>query len=225
MATPVLLFDVNETLLDMSALDPLFDQAFTARAVRQQWFLTLQGLWMASTLTGEYQPFDVLAGAALDMTAARERCRLAASQRTTILERVKALPPHDDVAAALDRLRASGIPLAALTNGTMSGVKTQLRNAGLATYFDAVFSAEQVKKYKPAPEPYLFAASSLRVEPRMIFLVAAHAWDVAGAAAAGLSTVFVKRPGKVLNPAGTRPDIEVGDLGELARNIAARRRR
>jgi 2-haloacid dehalogenase len=59
----------------------------------------------------------------------------------------------------------------------------------------------------------------------MAYLVAAHAWDIAGAHAAGLSTVFVRRPGKALNRSGPAPDIEVENLAELARNIAVRRRR
>jgi 2-haloacid dehalogenase len=225
MATPVLLFDVNETLLDVRALDPAFTRAFGSATARLEWFLTLQGLWMTSTLTDAYQPFDKLARAALDMTARREGRELDSSDRDAILEGLKTLPPHADVPGALEMLRVAGIRLAALTNGTRKGAMVQLRNARLDDMFDHVFSVDQVKTYKPAPKPYRFAARRLGVKPRVVYLVAAHAWDIAGAHAAGLSTVFVRRPGKVLNPSGPRPDIDVGDLGELARNIAVRRQR
>ena len=225
MASPVLLFDVNETLLDMRALDRAFIRAFGSATARQQWFLTLQGLWMTSTLTDAYQPFDTLARAALDMTARREGRELDPSDRDAILDGLKTLPPHSDVAGALEKLRAAGIRLAALTNGTLKGAMLQLRHARLADMFDHVFSVDQVKAYKPAPKPYRFAAHRLGVQPRTVYLVAAHAWDIAGAHAAGLSTVFVKRQGKVLNPSAPKPDIEVGDLGELAHNIAVRRQR
>jgi 2-haloacid dehalogenase len=100
----------------------------------------------------------------------------------------------------------------------------QLRHAKLADAFDAIFAADQVKQYKPASAPYLFAARKLNVKPSALDLVGAHTWDIAGAAAAGLHTV-VRRAGKTLNPSRTKPNIVVADLNEFAQNIAARRRR
>ena len=223
MPTPVLLFDVNETLLDLSALNPLFRSAFGDSAVRQQWFLTLQSLWMTGMLTGRYRPFDELARVALRMTASRQRMELSAADESAILKGMKELPPHADVPAALALLRSSGLRLAALTNGTPASARAQLRYAELTPYFEQVLSADTVKRYKPAPEPYLYAASRLGVLPRSVDLVSVHAWDIAGARAAGLFTVFVERPGHPPNPSEPRADIVVSDLGELARNIAARR--
>lgn len=224
MPTPTLLFDVNETLLDTTALDPLFEQALGSAHARQDWFLTLQGLWMTATLTKSFTPFDTLAGAALQMTALRSDRELRIEDRNAILNSMKTLPPHPDARPALALLRASGVRLAALSNGSLKGVTSQLRHAKLADQFDAIFAADQVEQYKPAAAPYLFAAQRLNVRPSDVDLVAAHGWDIAGAAAAGLHTVFVRRPGKVLNPSGTKPDLVVRDLNEFARNVAARRR-
>ncbi len=224
MNPPVLLFDVNETLLDMRALDPLFEQAFGTSSLRQQWFLTLQGLWMTCTLTQRFVPFDKLARAALDMTARREGVSIDGPVRTAILETLTHLPPHADAAAALDTLRGTGVRLAALTNGTSQGVRTQLKHARLFDMFDDVISVDQVEVYKPARQPYLFAARRFKAKTNRVSLIAAHHWDLAGAKAAGLTTVFVRRPGAVLNPLGPKPDIEVADLEEFARGVAARRR-
>jgi 2-haloacid dehalogenase len=225
MTTPTLLFDVNETLLDMSALDPLFEQTFGTAHVRQDWFLILQGLWMTATLTDSFKPFDTLAAAALTMTAERDGRPLQTHDRERILNAMKTLPAHADAHSALDLLRASGVRLAALSNGSLKGVTLQLQHAKLVDKFDAIFAADQVKQYKPASAPYLFAARKLKLKPSAVDLVAAHAWDIAGAAAAGLHTVFVRRPGKTLNPSGTKPDIVVSDLTEFAQNVAVRRRR
>jgi len=225
MKTPVLLFDVNETLLDMRALDPLFEQAFGTPPVRQEWFLTLQGLWMTCTLTNRFVPFDKLARAALDMTARRHELAVDAPVREAILESLKRLPAYPDAAAALETLRSTGVLVAALTNGTSLGVRTQLRHAGLIDKFDDVISVDQVAVYKPGRNAYLFAARRFRAKADRLSLVAAHHWDLAGAKAAGLTTVFVRRPGAVLNPLGPKPDIEVADLEEFARRVAARRRR
>jgi len=224
MKTPVLLFDVNETLLDMRALDPLFQEAFGTPSVRQEWFLTLQGLWMTCTLTNRFAPFDKLVRAALDMTARRHVVSLDAPVREAILESLRHLPPYPDAAAALATLRSTGVLVAALTNGTSAGVRTQLRHAGLFEKFDDVISVDEVKVYKPGRTPYLFAARRFRAKVDRLSLIAAHHWDLAGAKAAGLTTVYVRRPGAVLNPLGPKPDIEVADLEEFARRVAARRR-
>lgn len=225
MKPPVLVFDVNETLLDMRALDPLFQEALGAAPARQEWFLTLQGLWMTCTLTNRFVPFDKLVRAALDMTARRHAVPLDAPVREAILESLKHLPPYPDAAAALDTLRSTGVLVAALSNGTSAGVRTQLRHAGLFDKFDEVISVDEVKVYKPGRTPYQLAASRFRAKVDRLSLIAAHHWDLAGAKAAGLTTVFVRRPGAVLNPLGPKPDIEVADLEEFARRVAARRRR
>lgn len=224
MTTPTLLFDVNETLLDIAALDASFDRMFGDAGARQQWFLTLQTLWMTSTLVDDYKPFSELGRAALHMTARRRSRDITPSDADEILTGMMRLPPHPDVPPALDLLASVGVRLAVLTNGTTSGVHSQLRHAKIDRYFDAVFSVDEVKRYKPAPEPYKHAVHRLGTVPKSVDLVSVHSWDVAGARAAGLVTIFVQRPGHPPNPADRPADITVADIGELARNIAAKRR-
>jgi 2-haloacid dehalogenase len=220
---PILLFDVNETLLDMSVLNPMFRTVFGQVTARREWFLTLQSLWLTASVVGEYQPFDRLARAALRMTAGREHVELRRADEDAILNAMKELPPHPDVPAALEELRTAGVRLAVLSNGTMAGIRAQLRHARLDAYFEALFSADDVQRYKPTPEPYHHAAKGLRAARGRVDLVSVHAWDIAGARHAGLFTIFVARPGHPPNPVHKRADITVADVGELARRIAARR--
>lgn len=56
-----------------------------------------------------------------------------------------------------------------------------------------------------------------------MMMVAAHAWDITGAAAAGCRTAFIARPGKVLNPAGSQPDLIGDDLQDFAAKLLAGR--
>ena len=117
---------------------------------------------------------------------------------------------------ALRRLAAAGVRLAALTNSTQQVTEAQLTNAGLGPLFEQILSADTVRRLKPAREPYLMAAQRLGVEPAQVLLVAAHAWDVAGAMHAGCAAAFVARPGMVLDQLAPEPDVVAADLEEVA---------
>lgn len=215
----VILFDLNETLLDTGALDPHFARLFGAPEVRREWFDQLVQLALTSVITDSYTDFTRLARAALQMTAAKRGRVLSAADRAAVMDGLKSLPPYPDVADSLARLRDAGLRVAALTNGTLSSARQQLRHAGLWKHFEAVFSADEVRRLKPARPPYHMAAERLGVPPSAVRLVAAHAWDLAGASAAGLKTAFVARPHKTLNPAAPKPDLAGRDLHDLTRRI------
>lgn len=215
----VILFDVNETLLDTAALDPWFERHFGDSAAREGWFMQLELLWLVGIATGRYQDFATLVDAALRMRAERAGVAVSSAQRGDLVGSLEKLPAHRDAAAALRRLGDAGLRLAALTNGTLEAARAQLEQAELSDFFEAIFSADEVRRFKPAGEPYAMAIERLHVRPGAAWLVAAHAWDIAGAYAAGLRTAFVARPGKVLNPAGPDPDLVGADLLELSEAI------
>jgi len=217
----VCVFDVNETLLDLGALDPLFERAFGDAGVRRSWFLQVLQSALVATVTGAYSDFGAVGGAALEMTAEREGVRLSEEDRRSILGGMRELPPHPEVSAALDLLRDAGLRLAALTNSTVEVAEAQLENAGISDRFEKILSADTVRRLKPAPEPYRAAAEALGVETPQVRLVAAHAWDVAGALRAGCAAAFVARPGMVLDPLVEPPDVVGADLSEVASSIIA----
>ena len=215
----VCVFDVNETLLALGALDPHFEAAFGDAGVRRAWFLQLLQSALVATVTGSYSDFGQVGGAALDMVAEREGLDLSDGDRQKILGGMRELPPHPEVAESLDRLRDAGLRLATLTNSTQQVAQAQMENSGLRDYFEQILSADSVRRLKPAPEPYRMAAESLGVEVGQIRLVAAHAWDVAGALRAGCAAAFVARPGMVLDPLADRPGVVGADLREVADRI------
>jgi len=219
MSPRVIVFDVNETLLDLSALDHHFQHAFGNAVARQEWFAQLLRSAMIATLTNTYHDFTTLAGAALDMVAARREVRLSANTRAGILDQMRHLPPHPEVQVSLERLHDAGLRLAALTNSAPAAAEAQLSNAGLKEFFEQIISVDAVKRYKPAPEPYRWAAERLGVNIGDMRLVAAHDWDVAGAMKAGCKAAFVARPGMVLNPLMPQPDIIGKDLAEVTQRL------
>ena len=217
----VIVFDVNETLLDLAALDPIFERAFGDGAVRREWFNQMLQSALVATVTGAYSDFGSAGMAALAMVAARRGTTIGDGEKEAVRDGMRRLPAHPEVRPSLERLRDAGLRLAALTNSTAEVVEAQLTNAGLRDLFEQALSADTVRRLKPAPEPYRMAAERMGVPINQIRLVAAHAWDVAGAMRAGAVAAFVARPGQVLDPLVPVPDVVGADLHGVAESILA----
>jgi 2-haloacid dehalogenase len=219
--TKVIAFDVNETLLDLSSLDDAFEDLLGSAALRGQWFAQMLQLSFVGGLTGEYVDFTTAQHAALRMLAERHGRTVTTDEAIAVVNRMSALPAHPEVSGALRRLRSTSLTLVALTNSLEGVAEAQLTNAGIREHFDGVVSADTVKRLKPAPEPYLAVARAFDVDTADVRLVAAHAWDVSGALAAGCKAAFVARPGMVPSPLGAQPDIVGADISEVVDQIMA----
>ncbi|HXR73890.1 haloacid dehalogenase type II [Actinocrinis sp.] len=209
-------FDVNETLLDLAALDQPFAELTGTPAARGEWFDLLIHTALTFTAADGYQDFAHLAGECL-ATVAQAHGRVASDeQRRAILSALRSLPAHPDVPGGLGRLRDAGHRLVALTNSPLATARAQLEHAGIADRFERVFSAEAANALKPAPAAYRLVIDALGIEPADAVMVAAHDWDIAGAQAAGLRTAFLARPGHRPLPATPAPTWTAPDLGALA---------
>jgi 2-haloacid dehalogenase len=217
----IIVFDVNETMLDVNALESHFARAFGDGRVLREWFSTVLLYSNVATVAGPYSDFGAIAGAALDMVAEARQIRLPPDDRQSILSGMRTLPAHPDVRPALQQLREAGFRLVTLTNSAPAVAAQQMKAAGLDDLFERSFSVDSVQRFKPAPEPYLDVARQLQVAPRDLRMVAAHAWDIVGALRAGCAAAFVARPGKVLYPLGPQPDIVAPDMATAARLIAS----
>ncbi|RMF82099.1 MAG: haloacid dehalogenase type II [Chloroflexi bacterium] len=214
-----IVFDVNETLLDLNALNPHFERIFGDVALKTAWFKQVLQTALVMTVLGEYTDFGSVGGIALDMTALRQGVTLSDDDRAAIRDTMLNLPPHPEVPEALTRLKNAGFRLAALTNSAQQAAETQLTNAGLAPLFEHKMSVEAVRRFKPAAEVYNMAAEALGEAPSNLRMVAAHDWDVAGAMHAGWRGAFVARPGMVIAPQAEHPDIIGSDMTEVVNKI------
>ena len=220
--TRVIAFDVNETLLDLRALDGLFQQYFGAADVRAQWFAQMLQLSFVGGLTGEYVDFTTAQHAALEMVARRRDQSLSDEAAREIVAGMSSLPPHPEVPDALARLAATPLRVVALTNSVQGVAEAQLRNAALAHHFEAIISADAVRALKPAAAPYRAVAERCGVDIAEVRLVAAHSWDVSGALAAGAKAAFVARPGMVPSPLGPQPEVVGPDIDTVIERIIER---
>ncbi|WP_116107549.1 haloacid dehalogenase type II [Lewinella sp. IMCC34191] len=217
VAPKAIFFDVNETLLDMQ---PVKDSVAKALGGRTElvplWFTTLLQYSLVMTVGDRYAGFGTIAAAALQMVAEKNGMSLSEEEAEAAVKPVRSLPPHPEVADALQRLRAAGFALYTLTNSAADALEDQMKNSGLKDYFAARLSVDGVQKFKPHREVYAWAAEQVGIAPENCLLVAAHGWDVAGAGWAGLRTAFVQRPGHVTFPLADPAHYTVKDLAELA---------
>jgi 2-haloacid dehalogenase len=220
--TRVIACDVNETLLDLRALDEPFEQLLGSPSLRGPWFAQMLQLSFVGGLTGEYVDFTTAQRAALRMVAERSGRTVSEDAVVEMVARMSVLPPHAEVPVALARLRDAPLTVVALTNSVQAVAEAQLRNAGIDDSFDAVLSADAVGALKPAAAPYHAVAKRFEVPIGEVRLVAAHSWDVSGALAAGAQAAFVARPGMVLSPLGAQPDIVESDLAAVVDRIIER---
>lgn len=188
-APAVVAFDVNETMFDLAGLGPAFaDAGLPAEAV-PLWFARVLRDGFALTVLGDYRPFSALGTAGLRGL----RPELSEADASAVIARFAELDPHPDVEPALRRLADAGVRAVTLTNGSAEVTRTLLARAGLSSYVETPLSVDAVRRWKPAPEPYRYAAQACGVAPGQVALVAAHAWDCAGARRAGLRSGWVSR--------------------------------
>lgn len=205
-------FDLNGTLLDISALaEPLGGGAEARAIVARAYQLTFEQA-MALTLAGATRPFPELVRAALEREAPGRDIDGA-------MARLAQLPPFPDAAAALDLLREHGLRPVVLTNSAGSAAERALEAAGLRDRFELVLGADAVGAFKPDRRLYERLAFELDCAPEAIWLAAAHWWDLVGAAAIGMRPAWVAREGERLLSTAPEPDATGADLLAVASAI------
>lgn len=165
-----------------------------------------------------WQPNDALRRAALaDAAVATGYAELPAAVMADLSLAGHRLRPWPDSAAALQVMRASRTVIA-LSNATAAELVSMSAAGGLPWH--GVVPAELARAYKPDPRVYRLALDLLGLDPGRTMMVAAHPWDLRAAAAQGLRTAYVERPGEG-DAADDDFDIRAGSLAELA-SLSAR---
>lgn len=219
----VIFFDVNETLLDLGNVGKSVSAALGDRdELVPYWFTTMLHYSLVSNETGEYHSFAEIGIASLEMIANQQNIALTSEQaRTAVLTPFRDLAPHADVVEGLKRIRALGYKMITLTNSSDAGIAAQLKNAHLAEYFDGSLTVQNLQTFKPDLKVYQWAQKEMNVAPEDAMLIAAHAWDIAGADKVGWKTGFIIRPGKALYPLANKPNLTGKDLIEIAEQLEA----
>lgn len=219
--SPVLLFDVNETLLDLAPIRKSVNEILLDDNGANLWFSMMLHHSLVMTVSDQHADFAEIGAAVLQMLARNRDIALTADESRQALGAMRRLPAHPDVAPALARLKRAGYRLATLTNSSQAGVEAQLSHSGLTDFFEQQLSVQTPRRYKPYQAVYTWAATAMAVTVPECMLVAAHGWDVAGAKWAGMKTAFIARPGQQIFPLAVPPDLNVADFAALADALGA----
>ncbi len=207
------LLDVNETLLDLTGLQPAFESMGLPDAL-PLWFSQTLRNGFALAAAGDYRPFAEVAESTLHSINPRANAK-------TLMAAFAHLTPHPDVTDGLQVLADAGIPAMTLTVGSAENVARIFDRHGLGDLVSGHLSVDEVHRWKPAAAPYLSGCLALGLPTREVTMVAAHSWDLHGARRAGLRTAWISRL------EGSRPeifsaaDIEGPDLPTVAAAIVA----
>jgi 2-haloacid dehalogenase len=217
-----IVFDVNETLLDLTTLEPTFERIFRDRGAMRSWFANLILYSAALTVAERYVPFTDIGSAVLRMLADTRGIRIEDADQKELVERFSTMPPHPEVPAALRKLRGAGFRLFTLTDNLLEVQTRQLEKAGIVDLFERRFSADEVKHHKPSPLAYAHVENQLRIRPSEVCLIACHTWDTLGAVAAGWEAALIKRVGNDVLGVGPQPQVVGKDLDDVADRLIAR---
>ena len=219
---PLIVFDVNETLLDLETMAPTFERIFHDKSAMRLWFANFILYSAALTVAGHYVPFTEIGGAVMKMLADTRCIEIKDVDRQELTDKFSTMPPHPEVPAALRRLRDAGFRLFTLTDNLLEVQTRQLEHGGIAGLFERRFSADGVKHHKPSRQAYAYVERELGVQPSQLCLIACHAWDTLGAVAAGWEGALIRRVGNDILGVGPQPQIIGADLDDVADQLIAR---
>ena len=219
---PLIVFDVNETLLDLETMEPTFARIFGDKDAMRLWFANFILYSSALTVAGCYVPFTDIGAAVMKMLADTKDIRIDERDKKELTERFLTMPPHPEVPAALRKLRDAGFRLFTLTDNLLEVQTRQLTHGGIVDLFERRFSADGVKHHKPSPEAYAYVEKELGAKPSQFCLIACHTWDTLGAVAAGWEAALIKRVGNDVLGVGPQPHVVGNTLDDVANQLIER---
>jgi 2-haloacid dehalogenase len=213
----VVVFDVNETLSDLSPLGARFVEVGASASAAPLWFASVLRDGLALTVVGENPPF---AGVARELLlvqlCAANLNRSVEEAAQHVMEGFAKLELHADIASGLDRLQEAGRRLVTLSNSAVSVAERLLTHCNVRDRFERLLSVEDAGAWKPSAAAYRYAATACDADPADMVLVAVHPWDVDGALRAGMQAAWVNRSGSPYPATFREPTYVVTGVDELA---------
>ncbi len=213
-----IVFDLYGTLYDVHSVAGICDQAFPGKGVllSQLWRQKqLEYTWLRS-LMERYVNFESLTEDALRFSCAALALALEEDMARVLADLYLRLQPHEEMPAALHRLKDAGIPLGIISNGSHKSIAQVVNNSTMGWGFDELISVEDVQVFKPHPKVYELAERRMGHAREHILYVSANGWDASAASLAGFPVCWVNRNLGPFDVLGATPTVVTEDLAAMA---------
>lgn len=212
-------FDAYGTLFDVYSVSTLAEQLFPGKgdALAAMWRVKQIDYTRLRTLSGQYRDFLEITRDALRMAARTLKLELDSATEQRLMNQYACLAAFPENLDALKELKALGIPLAILSNGTPQMLDIAVKSAGMNDLFDHLLSVDVVRKYKTAPEAYQLGPDAFGLPAKNILFVSSNAWDACGATWFGYPSFWINRSGQPAEELGVAPSA----TGRLLTDVVA----
>jgi len=211
-------FDIYGTLIDPMALGEVLAVMIGAQAE------LFNSLWRDKQLEysfrkaamKQFNHFNECTQQALTYCDTFFNTGLSESQMSELLGMYRKLPAYTETDSCLQKFKEQGNELIAFSNGKKEDLISLFKHAGISQYFAQVISVDEVRTFKPSPEVYNLLAKKSSSAPEHTWLISANSFDIIGAAACGLQTIWLRRnPAAVYDPFGIRYTVAVDNLTDI----------
>lgn len=217
----VIVFDVNETLSDMSTMSDRFVEVGAPGELASTWFTSVLRDGFALTAAGTTRAFaDIGSGLLRVLLPSLPLNRSLEDAVDHIIGGMVGLGVHPDVVEGVEALSTLGIRLITLSNGGTHVAEKLLTDVGVRSLFEAVLSVDAAGMWKPHVDAYAYALTACGVEPKEAMLVAVHPWDIDGASRADMQTAWLNRENLSYPDHFTAPTVVAPTLVQLAEQMA-----
>ena len=199
------LFDIDGTLLDT------FDFIYGAF----EHALALHHAPMVSRLSISQQMGAPLEEVYAEMAPGFDAHTLTEAHRTFQSENLHLAKLFPSTLEVLQTLRDAKLKIGAITTRSIRTSVRSLETTGIAEYFDAIISAEDVSRLKPHPEPLLKALGQFHVNPDDAIMVGDTHADIMAGKNTGARTVAALYGFGGDSLLKLNPDYAIRDLKEL----------
>lgn len=218
------LFDAYGTLFDVYSVGALAEQLFPGKgeALTALWRLKQIEYSFLRTLSGRYKPFLEVTEDGLVYSAKKLGLAMGEAQRRQLMNQYACLSPFPENLGALKALRALGMPMAVLSNGTPGMLDVAIKSAGMGGLFDHVLSVDAVRQYKTADAAYQLGPDAFGCAAREILFVSSNGWDAAGATWFGYTTFWINRAQLPVEELGVTPTAVGQRLTDIVEFVQSR---
>jgi 2-haloacid dehalogenase len=219
MANETVAFDVIGTLFSLDRVRARIVAAGAPEHALERWFAEALRDYFAISHSGGYEALGAVLRSSLVRTLDSMDLDAGGEAVGRIMSSLREMELSDGALEAFERFTAAGWRIVTLTNGSEELTRDLLERAGLDRHVSAVLSCDSIGISKPHPDVYALAKRHAAGE---LWMVAAHAWDIQGAARAGLRTAFVSAKESSYLDVFPAPDIIAPDLVSVAEAVLAR---